>query len=40
MCARWAWPNHGPVDLGMQIWSKGLVAGIDYARGKLDELEN
>ena len=32
--------NHGPVDLGMQIWSKGLVAGIDYARGKLDELEN
>ncbi len=23
--------NHGAVDLGMQIWSKGLVAGISFA---------
>ena len=27
------------VDLGMQIWSKGLKAGIGYARRMLDESE-
>ena len=32
--------NHEAVDLGMQIWSKGLVAGINYARAMLDELDD
>ena len=32
--------HHEAVDLGMQIWSKGLVAGISYARSMLDGLEN
>ena len=28
------------VDLGMEIWSRGLAAGINYARRMLDEMEN
>ena len=32
--------HHEAVDLGMQIWSKGLVAGISYARAMLDELDD
>ena len=32
--------HHEEVDLGMQIWSKGLVAGIGCARAMLEELDD
>lgn len=32
--------HHEAVDLGMKIWSKGLVAGIRYARAMLERLDD